>query len=128
MEIEHFGGKMRCNNLETLDNLLSTRYGKGVNEFWIYGENKFPHMGILVNGDFAYIHYFQAEDQPGFRSVGTVAKLNENVFSVFYTNTIDEEIQISTDAVVLFPIALAAAKEFFLNPFEMPKNLEWFEL
>ena len=127
MKIEHFGGFVECNGIEEFESILNMRYGKGVNEFWVCGKDRYPCLSVMVNGEYAYVHFFPEHKHPGFHSVSINTRLPEGKTSVFYTGTIYEEIQISNDAVIPFSFAVTAAKEFF-NTLKMPKCIEWFEL
>ena len=127
MKIEHFGGFIECNEIKEFESILNIRYGKGANEFWIYGENRYPCLSIMVNCEYAYLHFFPEHKHPGFQSIGMNTDLPEGEMSIFYTNTIDEEIEIINDAVIPFSTAVTAAKEFFITS-ELPKCIEWFEL
>ncbi len=127
MKIEHFGGLIECNEIKEFESILNLRYGKEVNEFWIYGQDRYPCLSIMVNGEYAYMHFFPEHKQPGFQPIGMNTDLPEGEISIFYTNTVDEEIEIINDFVIPFSTAVTAAKEFFTT-LEIPKCVEWFEL
>lgn len=124
MVIEHFGDKKICNNFQDIEQELQFRTQKGVNEFIIYEEESFPCLVILVNADTAYLHYYEEEDDPGFRSIGNE---NEKGKSIFYTNTDKEEVVIENMSIVSFSLAVMAAKEFYETK-ERPTCVEWDEL
>lgn len=124
MIIEHFGGKKKCNNLKEIEQELQFRTQKGVNEFIICGEESFPYLVILANKDSAYLHYYEEEDDAGFRSIGNE---NEKGESIFYTNTDKEEVVIENMSIVNFSLAVMAAKEFCETK-ERPKSVEWEKL
>jgi len=128
MIIEHFGGKAICDNIKDVENVLNYRTEKGVNEFWIYGETKYPLLGLLVNKGTAYLHYFVNEGEPGFQSIGNDnLELDENENSIFYTNTDTEEVSIPNYSIITFTSALKAVKEFFETN-DMPQCIEWDEM
>lgn len=127
MIIEHFEGKNECNSLENIDDILTRRTHKGVNEFIINGKQKFPYMVVLVNDNYAYLHFYKEDDDPGFRSIGGDTDLEKDGDSIFYTNTDNEEVTIENVSVVPFSNALMAVKQFFETS-DMPRCIEWDEL
>lgn len=127
MIIEHFEGKTECNSLDNIDDILTRRTYKGVNEFIIHGEQEFPYMVVLVNNNYAYLHFYKEEDDPCFRSIGGDTDLEKDGDSIFYTNTDNEEVSIENVSVVPFSNALMAVKQFFETR-DMPKCIEWEEL
>ncbi|WP_277408695.1 Imm1 family immunity protein [Lacrimispora xylanisolvens] len=127
MIIEHFEGKNECNSLDNIEDILTQRTHKGVNEFIIHGEQEFPYMVVLVNNNYAYLHFYKEDDDPGFRSIGGDTDLENDGDSIFYTNTDNEEVSIENVSVVPFSNALTAVKQFFETR-DMPKCIEWDEL
>ena len=127
IKIEHFGGMVECNSVEEARLVLEKRYGNGVNEFWISGENNYPYLGLLVNNELASLGYFSSNDGSIFSSVGTDTELDLGQMTVFYTNTPTEEIGVSNNMVIPIYMALMAVNEF-LNTYELPVCIEWFEL
>lgn len=127
MMIEHFYGKEQCNQLDEITTVLQKRTDKEVNEFIIYGQTEFPCMMVLVNKEYACLHYLDEEGSSGFRSLGDCANLDEEGSSVFYTNTDTEEIWEENLAVVPFSTALLAVQEFFQTG-AIPTCIEWDEL
>ncbi|WP_324822877.1 Imm1 family immunity protein [Sinanaerobacter sp. ZZT-01] len=127
MRIEHFEGKNECNHVDDIEEILIRRTDKGVNEFIIRGEHEFPYMAVLVNHDYAYLHYYKADDSPGFRSIGGNINLEKEKDIIFYTNTDQEEVSIETVSVLPSSSAVQAVKQFF-ETCHMPKCIEWEEL
>lgn len=127
MIIKHFGGIETATNANELYEILSKRYGEDVNEFWITENNQEnPCLAILVNKDLANVTYFPDADSLGFQSVGNQGNLNPDEFSVFYTNTPEEEIEIRNCTIISFEEALEAAFEFFGNS-QIPTSIKWSE-
>ncbi|MBD5455276.1 MAG: hypothetical protein HDR23_02175 [Lachnospiraceae bacterium] len=56
------------------------------------------------------LHYYEGEDDPGFRSIGSK---NEKGKSIFYTNTDKEEVVIENMSIVSFSLAVMAVNEFY---------------
>ena len=125
MKIRHFGGIefAACEN--ELTEILTQRYGNNVNEFWITEDDQNnPCLAILVNKELANITYFPDEYSPGAQSAGGGCGLEPNGYTVFYTNTPEEEIEISNNSIVPFDLALKAAAEFYHNQ-KMPRCIDW---
>lgn len=126
MKISHFGGIVSCNKINDLLNVMKKRYGNGVNEFWITDdETDNPCMAILVNGELANVTFFPSDGHPGFQSAGT--DNNAEGYTVFYTNTPEEEIEINNDMIIPIEQAVQAAREFFTTK-NRPSCIDWVDL
>lgn len=127
MTIKHFGGIEIAKKIEELCEILHKRYCDDVNEFWItYDNQENPCLVILINKDWANVTYFPDAESLGFQSVGNPIGLNPGKFSVFYTNNLKEEIEISNSAIITFEEALQVALEFFHNS-KLPSCIKWSE-
>ena len=126
MVITHFGGTEICNDIETVCSVLSKRYGNNSNEYWIHLIEKYPCIGILVKDNLAYVQYFPNEGNAGFSSISSDANLKSDENTVFYTNTIYEEIEINNNSLIPFDMAVKVVIEFFKSP-QLPGCIEWFE-
>lgn len=127
MVIKHFGGIETVNTLYGVCEVLHKRYGDDVNEFWITCDNQEnPCLAILVNKEFANVTYFPDAESLGLQSVGIPGDFNPDEFSVFYTNTPEEEIEVSNSAIITFDEALQVALDFFQNS-KLPNCIEWSE-
>ncbi len=126
MKIKHFSGTEYANNISEFSEILQKRYGDDVNEFWITNDTQDnPCLVILVNKEMANLTYFPDEESLGFQSVGRQTG-QTNEYCIFYTNTPEEEIEISRDSIISVNKAFEAAKKFFYKC-EMPDNIEWAE-
>ena len=124
MKITHFGGVEECNSIEELHTILKKRYGNNANEFWISCGEKFPYLGMMVKDKYAYIQYFPDEDSAGF-----VGMINNNdppleEIVIFYTNTINEEIEVFNEMVVPFSKAEEVIVVFYNNS-NLLEHLKW---
>jgi hypothetical protein len=128
MRIQDMRREHEANTLGEFERVLSQRYGNGINAFWISRTNgRRPLLLMLVNKALANLHYFPRGDHPGFQSVGHISALDPDKYTTFFMSSLEEREDIPNNAVILFPDALAAAKEFFAST-ELPKSIEWFEL
>ena len=127
MKVEDFTTVSYAKNEHEFEIALRRRYGNEIKEFWLsHEDDNHPAISILVNGDLASLHYFPAEHESGFRSVGKIESLKPGEMSIFFVSK-TEEIYVINDSVVLFSAALTVAKEFF-NFKKLPASIEWFEL
>lgn len=125
MMIRHFGGIETAFTSGELRGVLSKRLWKDVNEFWITEDNKeFPCMAILVNGILANVTFFEDENDIGVQSIGGELGLKAGLFTVFYTNTPNEEIEIHNEMIVSTEVAVKAA-EAFLRGNTRPSCINW---
>ncbi len=128
MRIQDMLREREANTPGELERNLSQRYGNGVNVFWLSREKgQRPLLLILVNKALANLHYFPPGDHPGFQSAGHISALDPDKYTPFFMNSLEEQEDIPNNAVILFPDALAAAREFFAST-ELPRSIEWFEL
>ena len=128
MKVSHFGGTESVSSIEELRRILSERYANDANEFWLSDETKdFPCMAILVKGSLASVTFFEDEDDIGSQSAGRNNNLKAGTFTVFYTNTPNEEIEIHSEMVVSEEAAAKAAEQFFSER-KMPRCMEWQKL
>ncbi len=106
---------------------LRKRHGAGRNAFWLsHGNNEFPTINIMVNGDLAYIHYLPERRHPGFSSIGMAPSLKSGEESVFFPSSSNEPLGIMNEQVVGFSDAMKVAQEFAFSA-AMPKSIRWFE-
>lgn len=122
IEVAHFGGTTRVTDPASLDSLLRERHADGLNEFWISGEEKFPVLVVSVRDQIAAVHFFPEDRNPGFQSRGDRAP-----GGVVSLQTIGEEIQVTSDAIVPFEDARRATHEF-VDTLMLPTTIRWFEL
>ena len=128
MTIYDFAGRHEVNNISALETVLQTRYGLHRNGFWIsHHEERNPVLSLLVAGDLATALYFPYEGHPGFTSVGRVEGLDQNEFTTFSYDTIEQEQDFINSQIITFSNALLAAKDFFASK-GLPKSIQWFEL
>jgi len=124
MKITHFGGVEECDSIAKLHAVLEKRYGNNANEFWINNKQKTPCFGVMVKDEYAYIQYFPDDESAGF--VGKVENNNlpPEEIMIFYTNTVDEEIEVLNEMVVLFSEVEKVVIDFY-NNCELSKCLNW---
>ncbi|MGB8364885.1 MAG: Imm1 family immunity protein [Rhizomicrobium sp.] len=128
MNIEDFRKKETVNSFEQIVAALASRYGDEVNAFWLrHSEGKFPALHVVVNGDFASLHYFPAEGHPGLRSIGMTNSLPSGGATTFFMTSLLEPELFPNRFVVPFSVAQEAAIEFFKGA-EPPGCIHWFEL
>ena len=53
-------GDMTLYSADDTEQLIRNAAAKGMEEFWVSGEDKYPALVILVNGSYAYLNYFGA--------------------------------------------------------------------
>ena len=127
MTIEHFIKTEKVNNVSDIRSILNKKTEKGVNEFIISLDSKYPYIIMSLNKDKACLSYFRYADDPGFHSINNTVKSDENVITIFYTNTENEEIEVENCTIITVEQAVKAVEEFFLTE-QLPKCIEWEEL
>jgi len=125
MKIEDFDSIQDLTTPLEVETALSKRHDAGLNSFWLsHGDDRFPAINIMVNGDLAYVHYFPNDDHPGYASVGALPNLSRGGKTNFFMHSSDEPNAIRNDAVVPFSSALKTAQEFAVSK-NMPKCIPW---
>lgn len=127
MKVFDFGGKVDCSSLEELNSTLANRHENNINEFELYGDGQYPYLTILVNGQWACVHFFQSEDDCGHYASCDENLLNEDGYTTFYIGLPTAETEISNNLVIPFSLALTIAQDFFLFS-KMSEKVKWFEL
>jgi hypothetical protein len=128
MTIDDFKGTCQASNAAELETILRKRYGSGVNGFWLSHDNeRHPTVSLLVKGDLSTLLYVPRESHPGFIPVGCAEGLDRKENTTFSIDTIEQELEVSNEAVVRFSTAVSVAKDFFASK-ELPTSIEWMEL
>lgn len=88
-------------------------------DIWISGEKEYPCLAILINGDYACVHYFE-EEGVIWQSYGDFSK--EMIFLAG-----GEEWEAPADTIVSIKSAVSCMEEFF-DSMGKPKCIEWRKL
>ena len=90
-----------------------------LDEIWISGGNEYPCLAILINGDYACVHYFE-EEGILWQSCGNFSK-----GMIFLAG--GEEWEAPADTIVSIESAIFCMEEFF-DLMKKPECIEWWEL
>lgn len=127
MKVHDFSGCYEVTTAQQLAEVLSRRYLKNENWYWMTsGNENEPSMTVAVKAELATLHYMRNGRDAGFRSLGNVPGLNPDEDVTFLMDR-SNTFEVRGDAIVPFSVALAAAKEFFLSK-TLPRSVEWFEI
>ena len=129
IKINHFGGKALCTNWDEVAQTLEQTVD-GVNEFFVVAEHTmFPHLHILVKGDYAVVDCVPNETDAGLMAFSddTPTDLPPDGISIFYIHTPIEEIEFYNDYVIPKTLAWTVVKDF-VETGEMSSCVEWEEL
>ena len=129
IKINHFGGKNICATWDEVAQTLEQTVD-GVNEFFIVAEHTmFPHLHILVKGDYAVVDCVPNETDAGLMAFSddTPTDLPPDGISIFYIHTPIEEIEFYNDYVIPKTLAWTVVKDF-VETGEMSSCVEWEEL
>jgi hypothetical protein len=84
MRIEDHKGVYRARIPQEIEEILRKRYDNDVNSFWLaHGDELYPAINLLVNGELAHLHYFPSDRHAGFASVGDLESLKPGGTSTF---------------------------------------------
>jgi len=93
----------------------------GMDDIWISKEELYPCLNIMVNGQFAVVHYFEDEDGDVWQS------LNEENDKEMIFMSDNEEWEPPADVVISIEDAILCIQEF-LETCKRPVCIEWQEL
>jgi hypothetical protein len=133
--VHDFKGRHEIADRAQLESLLHKRYNGGYgelignyNEFNITHDDELsPYLAVVVRDHIGSIHYFPAEDHPGFRAIGGEPSNDPNADIEFYigdfaaTITSPPEFLLEWDAIV-------SVVDAFCGSNALPQCIEWFEL
>jgi hypothetical protein len=90
-------------NPADVEAVLGKRHRSGRNAFLLsHGDNRFPAITILVNGDLAYVHYSPKRRHPGFAASAIVSSLKAGKETVFFPDRTEEPLDVMNEQVVSF--------------------------
>ena len=123
MLIDHFNGTTDCRSDAEIAALLAQRSTEEENEFWLSQPGGFPCMVLSVSANFACLHYFSAENDPGCQSSGYGQGLDPAGLWCFHT-TNGEACAIDTTCVLPLAEALEAVWSF-IRTGQLPQQIHW---
>jgi hypothetical protein len=121
MKIRTFRDNGSAETLAELRILLKARYQIHYGSFWLYHPDG-PEMGLMVNDEEAYVHYFPGDGSAGYRPIGTTPDDWEDTVEFLADNY--EVTPIPRAMVVPLQKAMAVIEEFFAAS-ALPKTLQW---
>jgi Immunity protein Imm1 len=127
MMVSDIGGEHEVTSLEELEKTLTRRFeDEQANEFWMSHDPEwYPGLMLSVKGDLACIHYFPAERDPAFQSIGNVRGLAPGRTTTFASRV--ETFDMPNSAILHLADALPVVREFFYSG-ALPKSIKWLEL
>lgn len=128
MKIHDLSGSFETDNaIEIVHRLRSVRSGF-YGAFHITGDHDLPCIPLHFNGNTAYIHYFPAEDHPGWQPTNmTPLDCPDNVHFLNTDGTEAGSFDMPASTLVDADTAIEAILEFAAS-LEIPRSIKWFEL
>lgn len=120
MNIANCDGDFTCQAWEEIENLIIESSQHPFADIWLSGKTEYPCLAILVNGEYACVHYFLNDQGEMWQAVGDGEK-----DVVFLSG--GERSEMPADAVVSLERALECTKQFYETE-ERPDCIEWREL
>lgn len=115
-------GDIVCKTPQEVENIIINSSKKPLDEIWVSGEDEYPCLAVLVNGDLTSICYFLNENGDMWQSVGNAESNGSVEFLV--GGELDERPEYT---VVSLEAALECVKQF-CDTFYKPDCIEWEEL
>lgn len=121
MKIANCNGDFDCHSWSELEDVILKNLSLNLyDDIWLNGEEDYPCLAILMNGNHACLHYFPDDGGNMWQSVG-----NDNEAVVFFSN--GEKICMPADSVISLDKAMECARQFF-ETLNKPDCIEWREL
>jgi hypothetical protein len=126
MFIFAFDVKRTVNNETELEKALSELAAQGLGSFLLAEKDgSFPMLAVAVDGELATLMYFPQEDDPGWRSLGSI--LGQQGESLFCLQGPGLKEPVPNRFVISYSQAVGAAKEFF-RVRRLPSSVSWLDL
>lgn len=120
MNVAKNDGDFVCQTLAELVALVMSSSQNPFDDIWISGENEYPCLAILLNGELSCVHYFLNGNGDMWQSAGDYDK-----DTLFIAGS--EEAEMPSDAVIGVEKAIECVEEFWLSC-DRPTCIEWREL
>lgn len=120
MNIANCNGDSECHSWHELEKFLKNSSTNPFDDIWLNRVTDYPCLAILINGNYACIHYFLNDEGDMWQSVGYGDK------DVTFVSNGDKS-DMPADSVVSLDKAIECAKQFF-DISDKPTCIEWREL
>lgn len=121
MNIASNSGDHEFQTKEEAADFIRKSASNSYDDIWIYGEEEYPCLAMLVNGDLACVHYFLNDQGDMWQSVGTCEE--EVAFGVYN----EAPGNMPGECVISLDEAIACMNQFF-DTLQRPDCIEWREL
>lgn len=113
-------GDISCRTVEEAEERIRKSSANPYDDIWISGEEEFPCLALLVNGNLASLHYFLNDKGDMWQSLGDYREDTEFVAG-------GQKTIMPAECVISMEKALECVRQFCEN-FERPDCIEWNEL
>ena len=120
MNIANCNGDFECCTWEEIEHLIRESSTNPYDDIWINGEEDYPCLAILINGNWACVHYFFNDEGDMWQSVGYGDK------DVTFVSNGDES-DMPANSVISLEKAIECARQFY-ETHTQPSCIEWREL
>lgn len=117
MYIANCNGDFECHSWQELENIMKKCSLKPFDDIWINKDVDYPCLAILINENYACVHYFLNDAGDMWQSVGYGDK-----DVVFVSN--GDKSDMPADCVISLDKAIECAKEFY-HTLDRPSCIEW---
>lgn len=121
MNFANHEGDFECHTWEELEKLIRKSSFSPFDDIWINGNTEYPCLAILLNGNYACVHYFLNDQGDMWQSVG-----HGDIDVAFVAGNGDKS-DMPSDCVISLEEAIDCAKQFY-DTLEKPTCIEWREL
>lgn len=120
MNIAKCNGDFKCHSWHELENLIRNSALNPFDDIWLNGDTDYPCLAILINGNYACVHYFLNDEGNMWQSVGYGDK------DVAFVSNGDQS-DMPADSVISLEKAMECVKQFY-DTSDKPNCIEWREL
>ena len=120
MNMTNCNGDFELHSFTELEQQIRESSTYPFDDIWISGEANYPCLSILINGQYACIHYFLNNQGDMFQSIGYG---HENI--IFETN--GEKSDMPANSIIPLHSAIECAKQFYETQ-KLPTCINWRDL
>lgn len=117
MNVANNDGNFECHTKNELETIIRNSVSNPYDDIWIYDKEEYPCLAILINGNYACVHYFLNDEGDMWQTIG---KSDKNV--IFMSG--GEKSEMPANTVISLEEAIECMKQFY-DTLARPNCVEW---
>lgn len=129
MEADDFRGTVELDSEEAVARLIAEQRFDGANYVLLVAPSGFPRLHVLLFEDRANLLFQRELEDPGSISVSSDAREGQTTFyQCLHEGMKADPVVLDDVNVVSSDVAVLAAREFYSDPYALPRSVTWYEL